>query len=416
MRRALAARRGDHPVPSVRFFPPVAQEAEFLDLWHKVAYYMPPGSAASITIPIAFTPSFALDRPLEFPVPHYLAPVPPVPRPDVHVVQDGDRSLAHALRAADLVYVLDWSAVPAGSMAAESARVRNVDRHGSSMEAWTWASFLHDQRPALQRDADLEASRQQLQARIAALPRYPVAYVFGTGPSLEQAWQRDFSDGYRIVCNMIVGNAALLDHLQPHFLVAGDAAYHFSLNQHAAAFQRDLDQALVTRDLQLITRDIYGPLLAAHHPHLRGRVLLAPSGKLPVQFDPRRLPIYYPMGNILTSLMLPLASALADRVCLLGFDGRAPQDTGFWKYAPAAAHADLLPAIAAAHPHFIPKTNAVFVDYANQHGDNTESLMQAGEAAGKRYVCLNESYIPACRKRWAGAVEAATPPAPTRLP
>lgn len=397
-RAALAARTPHRGTPSVRFFPPLMRESEFLDLYFKILHFMPPGSASRITIPVDFVTTRPLNDLTRFPPPLHVAAPPAGIRRDVAVVRERSRSLARALLCADLVYVWDWSAVPAGSVAAESPRVCNVDRHRNGADAWTWAEFLYNQWPPAQRAAEIAASRQRLRDALARLPRYDRAYVFGTGPSLEQAWQHDFSDGYRIVCNTIVNNSTLMDHINPHLVVAGDAAYHFDVNRHAVAFQRDLEAAMRARDLLFVTRDLYAPLLAFHHPDTRRRTLLAESGVPGIHFTAPERIVYHqwPHGNILNALLLPLGSSLANDVTLLGFDGRAPGEKAFWQNSPLNTYDAYKPAIREAHPAFF---EIDFEAYAQAHSDNAEQLMQAGEAMGKRYRCLNDSYIPAFRKR-----------------
>jgi hypothetical protein len=227
--------------------------------------------------------------------------------------------------------------------------------------------------------------------------------VFGTGPSLDMAWERDFSDGYRIVCNTIVRNRALLDHLRPHFIVAGDAIYHFGNNLHAYAFRCDLERALADRPMLLITRDLFHPLFAHYHPAVRERAVAAESEPEGLHLDMLARPVYHQMANILNCLMLPLATALADEVYFLGFDGRAPGEQLFWKNSDANAYNELKPAIMAAHPAFFSQTD--YSSYACDHSANAERIMAAGEALGKRFVCLNPSHIPAFQRRHGGTAK-----------
>lgn len=396
---AAGARRSASalPLPRVRFHPALPNEAEFLDVYWKAMHYMPPGTVGRLDIPVDFTPSFSWDNPAQFPQPEYAAPVPAGARRDVRILREPRSSLAKALLAADLVYVWDWSSVREGGAAAASPRVRNVDRARNVNEAWIWSEYLHERQPPAQRAAARVESRRRLRLFLDARPRLKRAYVFGTGPSLEQAWTRDWSDGYRIVCNTIVNNRALLEHLKPHIVVAGDAAYHFDINRHAAAFRRDLEGALAAHDMLFITRELYGPLLAFHHPDVYRRTLLA-EADVGIHFNALDRLVYHrwPHGNILNALLLPLGSALADEIGLLGFDGRAPNDHGFWKNAAASTYDALKPSIKTAHPGFFAID---FEAYAQAQSDNAETLMKAGESMGKRYVCLNDSYIPAFRKR-----------------
>lgn len=402
-RRALRASSGAGdgaypPAPRVRFFPAFRDEAVFLDTYWKAMFFMPAGTVSQLVFPIAFRPSFPIDEPAAFPVPPHLSPPSPGVRREVSITRERASSLPAAIRRADVVAVWDWSAVPPGGVAADSPRLLNLDRERNRADAWTWCEFLYRQSPAAERAGAIASSRARIADFLARQPSHRRAYVFGTGPSLEQAWQYDFSDGYRIVCNTIVNNAKLLDKIRPHLIVAGDAAYHFDVNLHAAAFRRDLERALASRDMLFITRDLYGPLMRVHHPNTRAKTALAETGVPGIHFNIAERMVYHqwPHGNILNALLLPLGSALADEVFLLGFDGRAPGETAFWQNATSSTYDALKPAIKAAHPGFF---GIDFGAYAQAHSDNAEQLMRAGEAMGKRYVCLNDSYIPAFRKR-----------------
>lgn len=403
-RLALAARaRGEAArtrlMPCIRFHPPLTNEADFLDVYWKTMHYLPPGTVGRIDIPVDFKPSFPLGDPSRYPQPEYMAPVVAGIRRDVRVLRSRGGALSAALLAADLVYVWDWSSVREGGTAAESPRVRNVDRTRSVNEAWTWCEYLHERQPESARAAARAESLQRLQAFLGMHPRLQRAYVFGTGPSLEQAWTRDWSDGYRIVCNTIVDNERLLAHLKPHFIVAGDAAYHFGISHHASTFRRNLERALSQHPAWFLTRDLYGPLMRMHHPNVRERMLLAECIELGSDWTgPDRL-CFLPTGNVVTSLMLPLASQLAREVHFLGVDGRAPGDRGFWSYAPSNTSASLISSIQAAHPAFFKKDDAAFRAYAQHHSDHAEQLMTAGEGRGLRYRCLCRSYLPAFQRR-----------------
>ncbi len=79
----------------------------------------------------------------------------------------------------------------------------------------------------------------------------PVGYVFGTGPSLEEAWRYDYSDGHCIVCNSIVRNAPLLDKLNPIALMASDPIFHAGPSTYAQAFRQSLVACMAERDFHL---------------------------------------------------------------------------------------------------------------------------------------------------------------------
>ena len=386
--------------PTVEIYPPLTGEDEFLDVYFKCRFYLPAGTVAGVRLPVDFKAGFDLAAPEAFPRPAHAGNFPEGPRPDIAISTAAGRGLSRVLAEADVVLVWDWSSLErAEPEAAASHKLRNIDRHRNGAEGWTWASLLDDWRSEEERVALQRRCQRTFRRALRRLPAYRKAYVFGTGPSLDQAWDLDCTDGYRIVCNTIVNNRDLLDRIRPHFIVAGDAIYHFGSNRHACAFRADLERALRERELHFIMRDTFYPLFAHHHPGVVDRTLVAGTGRPGVHFDARHWLVYHqwPHGNILNALMLPLASSLADEILLLGFDGRAPGERLFWQNSSANSYGDLRDAIVAAHPAFF--RNMDYERYAEDHSRHAETIMRQGEALGKRYVCLNETHIPAFQRR-----------------
>lgn len=397
---SLLPRKRSHP--DVSFYPAFNSEQEFLDAYHKARFFLAPEIVDEVVMNVVFTPTFNLDSPSEWPLPPYVADIPLGHASHIRV-RKGRVSFCRSLLNSDYVFIWDWRCESAWlRMLHRSPKFVNVDRHTSRVEGWVWPRFLS----SLRSQHDLATQRAQAQQRfldyIGALPHYSKAYVFGTGPSLEDAWRYRFSDGYRIVCNSIVKNESLLNHIDPHFILAGDAIHHFGNNRHAYEFRRDLEKALLTLDAVFMTRDIFYPLLVRHHPAVAGRVIPAMSGIPGLHLDMKRQLIYNEMGNILTSLMLPLASSLADDTYMLGFDGRAPDDELFWSHSASTSYQEAEDSLRAAHPGFF---QIDYREYAAEHAKNTERILSAGERRGKRYHCLNHSYVPALEKRFLSSPE-----------
>ncbi|MFC1452303.1 hypothetical protein ACFLSJ_03050 [Verrucomicrobiota bacterium] len=387
--------------PSVSFFPEFTDEAEFLDAYHKAAYFLPEGVVDRVVFPVAFDPGFPLETPGAWPKPDYVADMDLPAHRKLQVMRTRRLPALRALLSSDYVFVWDRRALGRfGLLASGSKKLQDVDRHRHINEGWIWGGFMSLLEPEETKAATQRLSQERFLGFLDALPRYEKCYVFGTGPSLEQAWKHDFSDGYRIVCNTIVRNGALLDHIAPHFICAGDAAYHFGNNHHAYRFRRDLEQALDGRDALFITRDNLFPLFLHHHPSLSDKSVAAEFVERGIEMDYRRRLVYLRMGNILNCLMLPLASSIARDIRLLGFDGRAPGEKVFWQNWSRGTYDDLKPSIRAAHPAFFSEMN--YEKYARQHGENADRIMAIGESRGKEYVCMNPSHVPAFQKRYRG--------------
>ncbi|MDA0990775.1 MAG: hypothetical protein O3A51_08495 [Verrucomicrobia bacterium] len=388
-------------MPTIAIYPAVDNEVEFLDLYYKATYYLPMGSITALQIPITFEPSFDLANQAGFPRPDYNGDIPSGDRPDFKIDRAASLDLGSLLAVVDRVLVWDWSVLEGQGPLAESPKLRNIDRHHHGSDGWMWAGLLDESRTPREREAVQHQSQQRYGDLLDRLPRYDKAYVFGTGPSLETAYQYDFSDGYRVVCNTIVNNPAILDHIQPHLIVAGDAIYHFATNRHSTAFRQDLERELLRREMLFIMRDNFYPLFVHHHAAVADKTLVAATGHPGIHFNARDLLVYHqwPHGNILNALLLPLGSALSDDVYLLGIDGRAPDDSLFWTNSAPNSYAAYKPCIEAAHPGFYEKTD--YLAYAQSQSDNAETLMQHGEQLGKRYQCLNRTFVPAFQKRQA---------------
>ena len=225
---------------------------------------------------------------------------------------------------------------------------------------------------------------------------------------------RDFSDGNVVVCNTIVRDAALWRHLKPDIIAAGDAIYHFGPTPHARAFRADLRKRL--EDSAGATSFVYPELFDAvvlrEFGDLRSLLLPVPFGEhdnvhvdLTVRFD---LPT---LGNVLNILLLPLGCTLSKSVMLWGFDGRAPDDQGFWANSSAQAFPELMPGLREAHPaffaNFVPKGREG--NYVQSvHGDALDERLSRAEAAGWKFVMMHFTWTETLRKRMAGGDAGAT--------
>jgi hypothetical protein len=282
----------------------------------------------------------------------------------------------------------------------------NINRHTCPMEGWSWiyaAAFVEDHQ------VDLAAARQRFANMMQALgPRQANSpcYVFGTGPSLAKAIERDWQDGSRIVCNTIVRDKELWDHLQPDFIVAGDGIYHFGFTEFAKAFRNDLKQRLQESPRTgFIYPAQFDVIVRRELGHLSAQLIPMPVGEhvnVHENFDTSfALPA---MGNILNLLLLPVACNLSRNVGLWGFDGRAPNDKLFWSNSSKHSYGELLPTLQAAHPaffdHNVPKEDPE--KYIRMvHGDVLERCLSQAEADGWHFKMLHHSWTPTLAKRHA---------------
>lgn len=257
-------------------------------------------------------------------------------------------------------------------------------------------------------EKSIAAARELFVARVGELKAdgQRPAYLFGTGPSLELAAQRTYSDGIAVVCNTTVRDPNLWHRLNPAFFAAGDANYHFDDNPHARAFRADA--LLRLQESEGRTLFVYpAPFDVVVRSEFRDveEVLVPiPWGEhtditvdLVQRFELPRL------GNVLNALLLPLGCTLSQDIRLWGFDGRAPNDNGFWSNSTSHAYPELLRSIWDAHPAFvaelIPKGNEI--QYVNSvHGDLLNDRLSDAEGRGFRFEMLHPSWTATLQKRY----------------
>jgi hypothetical protein len=232
---------------------------------------------------------------------------------------------------------------------------------------------------------------------------YTRAYVFGTGPSVETAYNYDFSDGYRIICNTLVKNDSLMEHIKPHFIVAADGIYHFGISKYAASFRRDLERTIRKHSCMLLMPETYYENFIFHYPHLKESIITVSYERKSINIDMIKDLSIKPMGNVLTQLLLPLGSSLANDIRFLGFDGRKPDDKHFWSSSNAVNYEDLKIFQQQAHPGLFKGVN--FEQYAKDQSEQAEEIISHGESLGKCYYSLNESTNSALAKRFLKAQE-----------
>lgn len=284
--------------------------------------------------------------------------------------------------------------------------VFNVDFDRSSEDGWELCrlSQVLAGLPTQRRREEAHARLRNALERILTSGRRKV-YVFGTGPSLEAARGRDFSDGYVIVSNTIVRDAALWHQLRPDFIVAADAIYHFGHTAHARAFRADLKARLAESNGATFFAypELFDAIAQREFPELQDLLIPIPMGShdhihvnLLARFE---LPA---LGNVLNVLLLPLACTLSNSVWLWGFDGRAPDDKLFWSNSRSHSYPEFVAELRDEHPAFfatwVPKGRER--DYVSLvHGDALDQRLERAENEGFEFVMMHFSWTETLNKR-----------------
>lgn len=279
----------------------------------------------------------------------------------------------------------------------------NIDFRLNPTDGWDWSGLSGVCR---KKDPDTGHSHRVFAERVNQLQKenFSKCYCFGTGPSLGRAIDHDWSDGYRIVCNTIVKNQQLWDHINPHFVVAGDAIYHFGHTEHAHQFRKDLISRLSDSETFFIYPDLFDPIVQRELAPCADKLIPIPFNyeKKRVHADLRK-DFHLPgLGNVLPLLLLPVGCTLSREIYLWGFDGRAPNDQLFWSNSQTESYPDLLNSLKEAHPaffdHFVPRDDP-FKYVQSVHGDILDECLNEAEQEGFRFVMMHHSWTPTLKKR-----------------
>ncbi|MBF0485484.1 MAG: hypothetical protein HQL16_03110 [Candidatus Omnitrophica bacterium] len=281
----------------------------------------------------------------------------------------------------------------------------DVDYERKISDGWEWHAALN-MFYGKEAEPDIVSVKARFVQRVEELRKlqYRKCYVFGTGPSLSRAIERNWSEGYRVVCNTIVRDQELWKFLAPHFIVAGDAIYHFGHNNFARAFRADLRLRLEESDTLFLYPASFHGLVKREFGQFLDQLIPVPVGQhQSVHVDLTREFSLPQLGNVLPLLLLPLGCTLAKAVFLCGFDGRGPDDKLFWKNSNKHTYSEYMPDLEKAHPaffgHFIDKKDPQ--KYVKSvHGDVLDARLQEAEKDGWRFVMMHKTWTSTLQKRY----------------
>lgn len=285
--------------------------------------------------------------------------------------------------------------------------VFNVDYEKNMMDGWELCALteLHANLPNKTRTSLVRTRFNKFLENLTK-QEHSKTYIFGTGLSLADALSRDFSDGYRIVCNTIVRDPELWHHLDPDIFVAGDAIYHFGFTDFACAFRADLRKRLKESNgsVLFVYPAVFDALVQREFAEFSEVLVPIPTGPHDcIEVDLRKNFALPALGNVLNCLLLPLACTLTRSVWLWGFDGRAPTDKLFWSNSSKHSYPELMHSLIEAHPAFYETLVPVNKEsnYVNSvHGDALEHRLQQAEKHGFQFVMMHKSWTPTLQKRF----------------
>ena len=375
----LAGSRYQRAFPDyLEFIPEVSSASEFADLSARASCYL--GDAG---LPLYLSgPRFPLDAAL---VPH----IDPALVSDPGWVSERPSGFGHLvihkLTGATLARMARTK-TPAWIVDA-TLFSRSEERYFDMRNSTTWPTY-----------EPVEVGLERLTARAAGRSN---AFVLATGPSASLVDFDAIPDGIRITCNSAVRNRELMMKLRPDIICFTDPVFHFGPSRYAADFRRDAARIAGEIDALVVCAHRFAGALLGLEPSLRGRLVVLPQQDGgPWRWPTDRNPTVRQGGNVMTTLMLPLAFLLADHVTVAGADGRKPSEQYFWAHNQQLQYSnEMMRTVFDSHPSFFR-----FIDYGDYYDDYCEALedlIRVGEAAGKIVSVATPSWIPAFVKRGA---------------
>jgi hypothetical protein len=230
--------------------------------------------------------------------------------------------------------------------------------------------------------------------------KYEEAVLLATGPSIENFREYDLSDKLCIACNSTILNEELVAASKPKILVFADPIFHFGVSLYADAFRENCKKFMSqNEDVKIVIPIKYYALLLSLFPGFESRIIGVPFTKHePINLKISEDAFYtFTTSNILTLLLLPLATTFAKKVNLIGCDGRPlDKDDYFWGHGKTVQINDKMANIKICHPGFF---NIDYNEYYFQHCHTLDNIINYAEQKGYAFSHLGESHIPVLSER-----------------
>ncbi len=303
------------------------------------------------------------------------------------------------LNAADIIVL--WQGIePLGADAVARLRKRGVAVYDVDYRDRTEGSRYVDisHRFPANDAAVVKASNERFAVMAEELKTRESAFLFCSGPEVSRYANYRFEDGINVVCNSVINDEELLAAAPPHIQIFGDPIFHFGCSNYAHEFRKTLASTQAQYGYRCMVPIKYFNLFTYWQPQFAEVSMAVPFDvNMPINLDLRNDFRLHTTDNILTFLMLPVASTLARNIYLLGCDGRPlSQNDYFWKHNEKTQFVGQMTNIQEVHPSFF---KLDYDEYYLRHCDNTLAYFESGERIGRRYLALTPSYIPALNER-----------------
>lgn len=247
-----------------------------------------------------------------------------------------------------------------------------------------------------QLNKQIRESKDKFQNLAKKLGEFDSSWVLATGPSVEEYKNYDFDNSLVIACNSTVLDDELFNKTSPKILVFADPIFHFGVSRYAAEFRKIVLNRLKTSDINIVIPLKYYSLLTSIFSEYADRIIgIEFDNKIDFNLDLRSFFKVKTTSNILTLLLLPLATTFAKSINVLGCDGRPfENDDYFWGHGKSVQINSEMDNIQEVHPGFFK------IDYNEYYFEHCHILDVMVSKAHKKGISIQHkapSFIPALR-------------------
>lgn len=218
------------------------------------------------------------------------------------------------------------------------------------------------------------------------------AYIFASGPSLSEGveiFKKKSKAKYLTgVCNgFILGDEELINEVKPNLYFLVDMIW---VGKRCEPFMTKICEYIKNNDCYLVVPEYWVPMLIEKYG-IDGKVIGLDLTAKEITIPKDKLIVYNKATNVITTMAVPICSALADEIYFTGCDGakRDEENKGNWGHS---VNVDL-------NFQALPDDKADY-DYLEKHELYFEEIVSYGENIGKKYHTLTKSYIPCLQDRY----------------
>ncbi len=272
----------------------------------------------------------------------------------------------------------------------------------SYCEATNWLKAFKKTFTKQQIEKIEEKSKLNFSIMIKENKKKKKAYCFASGPSLDDYKKYSFSnESLKIICNAVILNNDFIKHMNGIDIIAFiDLILFFSSSKYTAMYLKKIVNFVNLENCFIVTKMDRLPILLSHYPELESYVIGVKNNFNGIFFPlPEKPFVKKGLSNVLSTIMIPIASRISEKIYILGADGKNPNQglQKRWNYSKNINKEDIKKTTEKTHPSKFLYRNKKL--YYKKHCMILEELLSCGEKKGKEYYTLTNSYIPALNKR-----------------